>query len=222
VNTGRSALSDRDAALLEWAGALGKDHVIADPPSLAAAQTATFATAQSVPAILRPASREEVQQCLRIANRRRVPVYPTSSGKNWGYGSRVPVMSAVLLDLSRMNRILDFSEELGYVTVEPGVTQAQLYSYLRDRQSNLWMDATGASPDSSLIGNTMERGFGHTPYSDHLAHACDFEVVLPTGECVQTGLSRFAGAKAGRLYRGGWARMWRDCSHSPIWESSLA
>jgi len=109
----------------------------------------------------------------------------------------------VLLDLSRMNRILDFSEELGYVTVEPGVTQAQLYSYLRDRQSNLWMDATGASPDSSLIGNTMERGFGHTPYSDHLAHACDFEVVLPTGECVQTGLSRFAGAKAGRLYRGG-------------------
>jgi 4-cresol dehydrogenase (hydroxylating) len=52
----------------------------------------------------------------------------------------------VLMDLRRMDRIVDFSEELGYVTVEPGVTQAQLYAFLQDRGSKLWMDATGASP----------------------------------------------------------------------------
>ena len=64
---------------------------------------------------------------MRIANRWKVAVYPISSGRNWGYGSRVPAADGcVLLDLGRMNQIVDFNEELGYVTVEPGVTQAQL------------------------------------------------------------------------------------------------
>jgi 4-cresol dehydrogenase (hydroxylating) len=40
--------------------------------------------------------------------------------------SRMPSASgSVLMDLQRMDRIVDFSEELGYAMVEPGVTQAQ-------------------------------------------------------------------------------------------------
>lgn len=109
----------------------------------------------------------------------------------------------VLLDLNRMNRIVDFSEELAYVTVEPGVTQAQLYSFLQERRSGVWMDATGASPDCSLIGNTVERGFGHTPYGDHGANACGLEVVLPDGNVIDTGFSRLPSAQAGPLFRWG-------------------
>src|SRR4030095_17003422 len=121
----------------------------------------------------------------------------------WGYGSRVPAGDGVLLDLGRLNRIVAFDEDLAYVTIEPGVTQGQLYEFLRERGSRLWMDATGASPDCSIIGNTMERGFGHTPMGDHCNNVCAFEVVLPTGECVQTGFGRFAEAKAGALGRWG-------------------
>jgi 4-cresol dehydrogenase (hydroxylating) len=102
-----------------------------------------------------------------------------------------------------MNRIVDFSEELGYVTVEPGVTQGQLFAFLQARGSHLWMDSTGASPHCSLIGNTMERGFGHTPYGDHFGNACGLEVVLPSGETVQTGLARFPSATAAPLYKWG-------------------
>jgi 4-cresol dehydrogenase (hydroxylating) len=102
-----------------------------------------------------------------------------------------------------MNRILDFSEELAYVTVEPGVTQSQLFDFLRQQKSSLWMDATGAAPESSLIGNTMERGFGHTPYGDHFAHSCGLEVILPTGERIETGFSRFSNSTTGPLYRWG-------------------
>ena len=161
---------------------LGADHTIVDRTRLAAAETATFSTTQSVPAILRPANTSQIQECLRIANRFRIPVYPISSGKNWGYGSSVPVAdSSVLLDLGRLNQIVDFSEELAYVTVEPGVTQGQLHEFLQARKSGLWLDATGAGPDCSLIGNVMERGFGHTPYGDHFAQVCAvLEVVLPT------------------------------------------
>src|SRR5580704_1648892 len=192
------------SALLEWAHTVGPENVITDGSSLRAAETGTFATDQRIPAIVRPADREQVQQCLRIANRWQTPVYPISSGKNWGYGSRVPASDGcVLLDLGRMNRIVDFSEELGYVTVEPGVTQAQLYSFLQERKSGLWMDATGASPLCSLIGNAVERGFGHTPYGDHFGHSCGLEVVLPDGSVIETGFARFPSAQAAPLYRWG-------------------
>ena len=193
-----------DQALEQWAKALGAEHVMVDGASRAAVETATFATTQMVPAILRPGSREQVQECMRVASRFRIPVYPVSSGKNWGYGSRVPVTDAtVLIDLSRMNRILDFNEKLAYVTVEPGVTQRQLFEFLHAGHSGLWMDATGSSPECSLIGNVVERGFGHTPYGDHFAQVCGFEVVLPSGGLMETGFCRFPGALAGPVYRWG-------------------
>jgi 4-cresol dehydrogenase (hydroxylating) len=192
------------SALRDWEKAVGPENVITSEASLSSAETGTFATNHRIPAIVRPGSLEEVQECLRIANRWKMPVYPISSGKNWGYGSRVPASDGcVLLDLGRMNRILDFSEELAYVTVEPGVTQAQLFAFLKERGSNLWMDATGASPHCSLIGNTMERGFGHTPYGDHFSHACGLEVVLPNGEVIETGFARFPDARAAALHRSG-------------------
>src|ERR1035438_1987513 len=192
------------AALLEWAEAVGPENVVTGTASLRAAEKGTFETGHTIPAIVRPGGRQEVQECLRIANRCGVPVYPISSGLNWGYGSRVPAADGcVLLDLGRMNRIVDFSENLAYVTVEPGVTQEQLYAFLRDRGSSLWMDATGASPHCSLIGNAVERGFGHTPYGDHFAHSCGLEVVLPAGPAVPTGFGRSAAAKAAPRYRAG-------------------
>jgi 4-cresol dehydrogenase (hydroxylating) flavoprotein subunit len=195
---------NQDRAIEAWKQTLGDERVLCDRTTRQAAETATFATEQKIPAILQPNSREEIQECLRIANRWGIPLYPVSSGKNWGYGSRVPAQDGcVLLDLSSMNRIVEFNEELAYVTLEPGVTQRQLYEFLQARSSRLWMDATGSSADTSLIGNVMERGFGHTPYGDRFANVCGLEVVLPDGECLHTGFGRFANAKAAPLYRWG-------------------
>ena len=118
------------SAVREWSGTLGPAQVECELPILDAASTATFLTEQRVRAILRPGTRREVQECVRTANRFGVPVYPVSSGKNWGYGSRVPAGDGVLLDLGRLNGIVDFDEELAYVTIEPGVTQRQLHEFL--------------------------------------------------------------------------------------------
>ena len=193
-----------EQAVLEWSEALGLEHVLTDAPTLTVFATSTFQTSQKVTAILRPATREEVQHCVRIANKYNAPVYVISSGFNWGYGSRVPVEDGcAIIDLRRMNRILDFSEELAYITVEPGVTQRQVIEFLKQNKSRLWIDATGSTPESSLIGNTMERGFGHTPYGDHFANSCALQVILPDGTCAETGFARFANAKAAPVYRWG-------------------
>jgi 4-cresol dehydrogenase (hydroxylating) len=192
------------SVLLQWERVLGPEYVVTEASRLKQAATATFHSYQCIPAILYPQTRAQLQDCLRIASENAVPVYPVSTGKNWGYGSRVPVSTdCVLIDLSRMNRILDFNEKLAYVTIEPGVTQRQLFDHLRQQGSKLWIDATGSTPDSSLIGNTVERGFGHTPYGDHASNVCGFEVVLPNGDCLETGFSRFPNAAAAPVYRPG-------------------
>ena len=196
-----------DSALAEalrlWECALGAEHVQCDRGALDSASTATFATTARALAILRPGSCEDVQEIVRIANTHRVPIYPISTGRNWGYGSSVPPRDAVVVDLGRLNRIVGFDEDVAYVTIEPGVTQGQLHEFLKTRGSRLWLDATGAGPDCSIIGNTLERGFGHTPMGEHCSHVCGFEVVLPTGDRLETGFARFAGAKAGPVGRWG-------------------
>lgn len=192
------------AAFDRWSNILGSEFFLRDASCLREAETATFLTYQHLLAVLRPADREQLRQCLHAANQFGVPLYPVSSGKNWGYGSRVPPADGcALLDLSRLNRILDFSEKLGYVTVEPGVTQRQLFQFLKDENSALWMDATGSSPDCSLIGNAMERGFGHTPYGDHYSFVCGLEVMLADGTIVETGAARFPGASTAPVNRWG-------------------
>jgi 4-cresol dehydrogenase (hydroxylating) len=191
-------------SVAEWTRVLGSDFVETGEAALRVAASATFQTHQSITAILRPASTADVQACVRIANRFHIPLYPLSSGKNWGYGSRVPPSDGcVLLDLRRLDRIVDFSEKLGFITIEPGVTQRRVYEYLKERKSRLWMDATGSSPDCSLIGNAMERGFGHTPYGDHFAHVCGLQVVLPDGEIIETGSAGFPGSTTGPVNRWG-------------------
>jgi 4-cresol dehydrogenase (hydroxylating) flavoprotein subunit len=191
-------------ALEAWQDVLGPEHVLTDAATISAAQTATFHTTQRIPAVIRPGSREEVQECVRVANEYKTPIYPVSTGKNWGLGSRVPPADGcVLMELRRLERILDFDEKLAYVTVEPGVTFRQLHEFLRAQKSNLMMSMTGSTPDSSLVGNALERGVGSGLYSDRFAHACALEVVLPTGECVHTGFGRFPDAKAANLHRWG-------------------
>jgi 4-cresol dehydrogenase (hydroxylating) len=191
-------------ALEEWRRAIGEDYVIIDQEALARAETATFLTTQRVPAILQPANRAEVQACVRIANTYKIPLYPVSNGKNWGYGSQVPVQDGcVLLHLQRMNQIITYNERLAYVTVEPGVTVRQLYHFLKERNSSLFVSVVGGPLDTSLIGNTLERGLGTGRYADRFGYVCGFEVVLPTGECIHTGMDRFPGAKAGPVSRWG-------------------
>jgi len=188
----------------EWQALLGEAQVVVDAAELELAETATYATQQRVLAIFRPGTVEEVAECMKLAQRQRLALYPISAGKNWGYGSRVPTSrEAALLDLGRINRILDFSEELGTVTVEAGVSFAQLEQFLDERKSQRFMSAPGTTPSASVVGNALERGWGFGPYSDRFDFMCGMQVVLPDGEVVETGLEHFPGSKSARIFRWG-------------------
>ena len=188
-------------AIEAWKKAIG-DHAVR-LPVVAENELCTFSADQALLARLQPTDIHGVRQCLQIATEFRVPLYPISTGHNWGYGSAVPTVSAVLLDLSRLNQITDYDPVLGTVSVQPGVTQQQLYAFLQQQGGRFWMDATGSSGACSVLGNTLERGFGHSPYSDHAGQLVRMEVMLADGRLIQTGLGHFGTAKAADYYAAG-------------------
>lgn len=188
----------------EFEDLLSQKHVIVDREQLFPLEQTTFATTHMIAAVILPANTEEVLKCVRIAAKYNMPVYPISRGKNWGNGAKVPTQNnCVLMDLSRMNAVVDFHEELAYVTIEPGVTQGQIIEFLRQKKSALTMSMTGSSLDSSVVGNVLERGDSAGSYGERCHYVCGFEVVLATGEVIHTGFKRFANASCGALHRAG-------------------
>jgi 4-cresol dehydrogenase (hydroxylating) len=194
---------DLDAAMAAWRGLLGDARVVAEA-ELGGYGESTLANAPRPAAAIKVASSDEVIAAVRIANECGVPLYPISRGKNWGYGDACPAAPGqVILDLSAMDRIVEVDPDLAYAVVEPGVTQQQLHDHLEREGYPLWFPCTASAPDTSVIGNLVERGVGSTPYSDHAAHACDMEVVLGDGTLIETGLGRYPGSLARNTYRWG-------------------
>jgi len=199
-----SQLSNIDSAIAAFKEALGDANVIVEQHDIEPYQRTTFQWQTTIPAALRPANVAEVQRCLGIANTFKVPLYPISTGLNTGYGSAAPVTpGSVVMELKRLNRILEYNADLGYVRIEPGVTQQQLFDYLQAHNAPYWLDVTGSYPHHSLIGNIAERGFGHTAYADHYAQIGGFKVVLPNGDLLSTGFGQYDNAKATGVYRWG-------------------
>ena len=115
---------------------------------------------------------EQVGQVLKWANENGASIQPISSGRNWGYGSALPVSDdkpTYILDLSQLKRVVEFDDELGLITLEPGVTQNDLANWLKENGHDFMVPVTGAGPNCSLVGNAIERGYGITPYADHFA-----------------------------------------------------
>jgi len=154
---------------------------------------ATFPVPSRVVTVLRPTSRDQVVACVRIASDHRVTLHPISAGMNHGYGSRVPRGDAAIIDLRALDRITDFDERLAYVTLEPGVTFRKLARYLHDVRADVFASTTGGPADGSVIANALERGDGSGPLGDRWASLCALEVVLPSGEVIETGFGRYGG-----------------------------
>lgn len=193
-----------EAAAKEWSDALGHAAVDQTEQSLNRYARTTGSQSHRPLAILSPESTVHVQHVLRIATKHRIGVHPISCGKNWGYGDASPLgPNQIVMDLGKMNRILEVNSELCYAVIEPGVTQEQLYRHLQDNKLPLWMDSSGAGREASLVGNILERGFGHTRYGDRFLNACGMEVVLGDGRVLNTGFGHYENARAHRTYRYG-------------------
>jgi 4-cresol dehydrogenase (hydroxylating) len=156
-------------------------------------------------AAVAPESVEQVQAVVRIANQFKIPLYTISTGRNLGYGGSAPNYSgSVVLDMKRMNRVLDVNESMAYALVEPGVSYFDLYRYIQERNLKVWLDV----PDpgwGSPVGNSLDRGGGYTmpEFRFHFDCHCGMEIVLANGELLRTGMGALPGAKTWQQYKSG-------------------
>jgi len=191
------------SALEEMATHSGKDNVFADDVSLQRYGENTAGLKRRIVAAVAPGSTSEVQSVVQIANRYKTPLYPISCGRNWGYGSSLPVRDgAIIVDLHRMNRIRnEINLKDHYASIEPGVTQAQLQKVLQESRLPLLFNATAAGRETSILGNSLDRGFGY--FAMRPDDLCGLEVVLGTGEILRTGYGHYENAKATANYKFG-------------------
>lgn len=94
-------------------------------------------------------------------------------------------------------------DEVTRLTVQPGVTQAQLTRYLDEHHLPYMVPTTGAGPDASLLGNAIERGYGLTPHADHFGALTSLQAVLPNGEIYAPALSAAGGVAVDRAFKWG-------------------
>jgi 4-cresol dehydrogenase (hydroxylating) len=188
-------------AVSAWRLAIGDSRVITDTGGY---NVDTSSFAGRILVALRPACTEQVQDVVKIAQRFSIPIYPMSTGHNWGYGTSVPVRSpGAIVNLSSMNKIIEFDQDLGAVTLEPGVTQGQLSKYLHSLDLRFLVPVTGAGPSCSVVANALERGFGVTPITDHFGAVISMKVVLPNGEIYESYLRTFNTARAAQAFKWG-------------------
>lgn len=155
-------------------------------------------------AALLPESVEQIQAILRIANENHVPVWTSSTGRNFGYGGAAPrVNGTLVLNLRRMNKVLEINQESGYAVVEPGVSFFDLYDQLGKQTNHRWWMSVPDVGWGSVVGNTTEHGMGYTPFGDHAHTQCGMEVVLANGDVIRTGMGAMANSKTWHLYHKG-------------------
>lgn len=168
---------------------VGKDHISNKEYILAGNRSKTpevpfqYHTAD---AILLPGSTEEVQQIVQICNQYDLCFTATVSGASAeAYANRT---GTILIDLKRMNRILEINTEDRYVVIEPGVRHVQLYPELRRLGFSYVTAAVG--PGGSVLANfTSSSGDNHNQHGTSRAnrYLLSVEMVTPDGEIVRTG-----------------------------------
>ena len=137
--------------------------------------------------VVLPNTTDDVRKIVVLARDMKIPVVPISGGLTLS-GLAVPVKGGIVMDMRRMDRIVEVNEMSRYVVVESGVSQGKLLSFLKENYPMLRHSMPDAPPAASVVGNTLIYGSGHL--SKHGAHSemiNGLEVVLGDGEILRLG-----------------------------------
>jgi FAD/FMN-containing dehydrogenase len=137
-----------------------------------------------------PCSVEEVQQIVRSAHENDVPIYPYSRGTNV-YGYTLPKGGGLIIDLHRMDRILEINNETMTATVEPGVSWGRLRKAALEE--NMTIIPILGPHTGGVIGNYASWNFSAYATRFSPDRIVTLEVVLPNGELLQTGSQALQG-----------------------------
>ena len=193
-NNGRKGYCDLDKNLVRQIEAIvGKENVLSSIEDLICyGYDAT--NLEVLPGlVVFPNSAKEISQILILANKNRFPVVPRGMGTGFSGGS-LPVWGGVVLVTARLNRILEVDTENLIAIVEPGVVTGDFQKEV-ERLGLFYPPDPASQLYCSLGGNVAECAGGPraVKYGVTKDYVLGLEVVLPTGEIIETGVKTMKG-----------------------------
>lgn len=168
--------------------ALGDRNVLIDRDELLVYESdALTLHKQLPPAVIIPGSAEEVRQAVRILASEQIPFAPRGAGTGLS-GGALSRNGAVLVELARLNRILELDYENRFAVVEPGVINVHLSQATSPHRFHYAPDPSSQMA-CTIGGNIAENSGGPhcLKYGMTTNHVLAVEAVLPTGETVTLG-----------------------------------
>ncbi len=140
-------------------------------------------------AVVQPGSVEELQQVARIASAAGVALVPRGGGASYTDGFLPATAHSLLIDTGRLTAVVEINAEDMYVTVEPGITWADMTAALATKglRTAFWGPFSGlrATVGGSMSQNAVSLGSG--TYGCSADTALSFDIVLANGEILSTG-----------------------------------
>lgn len=136
--------------------------------------------------IISPGSAEEVSKVLKIANYYKIPVH-TWGGGSGSQGSALPMAGGIILDVKRMNKLLDIDESSRTITAESGMIFQHLEWHANQKGYSV-MHIPSCLTCGTVGGALAHRGIGimSTKYGKIDDQCITLEVVLPNGDIINT------------------------------------
>ena len=134
-----------------------------------------------------PDTTAEISEVMKVASKYKIPVTPRGGGTGLS-GGAIPVKAGIVIDLSKMNRILEIDEENFFAVIEPGVITENFQNVVEEK--NLFYPPDPASKGSCTIGGNLAECSGGPralKYGVTKDYIYGVEAVLPSGEIITTG-----------------------------------
>jgi len=181
----------------ELRAAIGDNKVKDDDIVLATyAHDASPIPAHKPSFVVLPECKEDVVATLKLANKYVVPVAVLAGGVSMA-GYNIPSEGGIVLDMHRMDRIIEINTDSGYAVVEPGCSWDKFTAAIREKGFHGLIPTAPGS--SSAMGNALGRP-SNSMCTRHLDAIIDLEVILPDGTEFRTGSSHFPDAGSSLRY----------------------
>lgn len=191
-----------DAGLLSRLEAIvGAGGVLTGEAALPFA-TDVYRTLETPLAVVRPVNVEQLQAVVREAAAQGVAIVPRGGGASYTDGYLAVRADTVLIDTGALSRIVEINQTDAYVTVEAGVTWAQL----KDALDPLGLRTPFFGPFSGLaatIGGSMSQhaiSHGSGLYGSSAESAVSVDVVIADGSLLRTGSAARGASPFARWY----------------------
>ncbi|MCS4525212.1 FAD-binding oxidoreductase [Clostridium botulinum] len=131
-------------------------------------------------------STEEVSKIMAYAYKNNIPVVARGSGTGL-VGASVPIHGGIMINMTKMNRILEIDEENLTLTVEPGVLLMEIGKFVEEH--DLFYPPDPGEKSATIGGNisTNAGGMRAVKYGVTRDYIRGLEIVLPDGKVIQVG-----------------------------------